>query len=929
MVYTIHYFARIAGSFLLAVAVLIAPWLFRSSVPNAEITVRALVTGATFAALTALLIAPARVRRIRNFSRLIPTALILVAGLLIGLFQIIPHPGGIAKYSPGVARYASELLPEKGSQEDAFESELIQEEGLHSFPDPGFWPNAMSICTQMTKDQISELIYVFAAFISAGILFQTKRQRLFLWRAIAVNGVLLALLVIGSKMFGDRLPGYRALWPEANCGPLINRNNMAGYLAICLSPAVALFLLEVLGGIRRRDDEDIYYEGMRVESRSRIQRFFNGISDFFALFSGRMIPWILAVAVIMAAAAVTLSRGGTLAALFTFATAAVLFSFRRRAGLYLVPVWAGLFIAFCLLFWLGVNEPVQQRMGTLVDTDQHASEFTTNPRLDNWKSAFETAKSYDLRGSGLGTYPLANRSRDKALRIDRYFFFAENVVIEILVTAGMPGVFLLLCGYLFFWYYVVLALKMGKEVEELEETEENNLIYAIKCGNADLTYVFGIGIAALLVGQTVSGSFDFGLFLYPNALAAALLLGSFAGGRLDDSDDSAGDFSPWDAEEPVRQGVPVFLGVLALSVLASALVFRAFFYVVDRIETGRVVERYLSPVQPHERDMAYFKKAESDLKWAIGKRPEDPVFHYQLSQVYQAKFRHLFWNQLQQEYPETEKDELWHRTTPESVYASMYPLLRGRMKVVPRQFRNDPIVSENLRPALRELWKVRRLCPFYPEPYIESAVIAPLLFEMDDYDAFTRTSLDRLAKVSPNEPNAFFAAGLIEFLSGNRDAAASKWKETVALSTDRLFDITTILASDRLRADFRRHLGEVVDGDWDRALLGAALFPKKESPLIYAVYLELMGQILATAEDKTAPQWYHDSAVYATLSEKPAEALDFYKKAIEADPFNAAWHYEFGEFLTGAKRNAEAADEYARAADLDPKNRKYRKAAGR
>ena len=929
MVYTIHHFARIAGSFLLAAAVLIAPWLFRSSIPNAEITVRALVTGATFAALTALLVAPTRVRRNRSFARLVPTALILLAGIAIGIFQIIPHPGGIGKLSPGVDRYASQLLPEEGSQEAAFETELMLDEEVRSFPESGFWPNAMSVCTQVTKDQVSELIYVFAAFVSAGILFQTKRQRLFLWRAIAVNGVLLALLVMGSKLFGDRLPGYRSFWPEAVCGPFINRNNMAGYLAICLAPTVALVLLEILDGIRRRDDEDLYYEGMRVESRSAIQRFFNGISDFFSIFSGRMIPWLLAAALMMVAAAMTLSRGGTLAVLFTFVTAAVLFSLRRRAGLYLVPVWGGLFIAFCLLFWLGVNEPIQQRMGTLFETEQSESVLKTNPRLDNWKSALETAKTYDMRGSGLGTYPLANRSRDKALRIDRYFFFAENIAIEIFVTAGLVGLFLLLCGYLFFWYYVVLALRMGKEVEKLEETEDNNLVYAIKCENADLTYIFGIGIAALLVGLTVSGSFDFGLFLYPNALAAALLLGSFAGGRLDDSDDSAGDFSPWDAEEPLQRRIPPFVGTLVLSLIASVLVFKAFFYMVDRIETARVVELYLAPVQPNERDMAYFNKAEADLRWAIGKRPEDPVFHYQLSQVYQAKFRHLFWDQLQKEYPDTEKDELWNRTTPESIYASMYPLLRGKMKVVPRQFRSDPIVSENLRPALRELWKVRRLCPFYPEPYIESAVIAPLLFEMDDYDAFTRTSLDRLAKVSPNEPSAFFAAGLIEFLSGNRDAAAAKWKETAALSDDRLADITLILASDRLRADFRRHLGEVIGGDWNKALLGTTLFPKKESPLIFAVYLELMGQILAAADDKTTPQWYHDSAVYAALSDKPAEAFDLYKKATEADPFNAAWHYEFGEFLTGAKRDAEAADEYSRASDLDPKNRKYRKAAGK
>ncbi len=610
-------------------------------------------------------------------------------------------------------------------------------------------------------------------------------------------------------------------------------------------------------------------------------------------------------------------------------TGALVFSIRKKTGAYLVQIWGGLLIAFCLLFWLGVNEPIQERMGTLVETDHHESELKTNPRLDNWKSAFQTTQAYHFRGTGLGTYPLANRSRDKALRYNRYFYFAENVAIEVFVTAGWIGLLCLLSGYLFFWYYVVMALRMGREVERLDETEENNLIYAIKCENADLTYIFGVGIASLLVGQTVSGSFDFGLFLYPNALAAALLLGSFSGGLLDDSDDSADEFSSWDTEELNKGHDFAFIGTLVLIAISVILVFCGFFHFVDQIETSRVMARYLSPVSPDEQDSAYFKKAMADLNWAIQKRPEDPVFHYQLAHAYLAKFRYLFWEQLQSKFPETDPEELWNQTTPEAIYASMQPFFHIKMKVIPRKFRRDPIVSENLIPAQRELWKARRLCPFYPEPHIESAVIAPLIFEMSDYAGFTRKSLERLEKISPNEPNVFFSAGLIEFLSGNRDAAAAKWKESLALSDERLADVTTILASDRLRADFRRHLGEVISGDWRKALLGTTLFPKKESPLIFAVYLELMGQILNAAEDKTAPQWYHDSAVFASLSERPSDALDFYKKATEADPFNAAWHYEFGQFLTGVKRSAEAADEYSRAADLDPKNRVYRKAAGR
>ena len=930
MAYTIHYFARIAGAFLLAGAAIAAPWLFRSSVPNAEVTVRALVTLAAAAALAALLIAPRRVRQNRSFGRMIPAALILLAGIAIGFLQVLPHSVSSLRFlSPAIPRLAEDLLPREGTEEAVFEKELL--DGAEPGPGgkSGFWPSAVSVCTQVTKDQTAELIFVFAAFVSASILFQTKRQRLLLWRAIAINGLLLALLVIAQKIFGDRLLGYRHFWPEALCGPFVNRNGMAGYLALCLAPAVSLLFLEVLIGIRlREEDEDLYYDGIRYEQSSGTLRFLNGVSDFLTLFSGRVIPWLLAVAIILVAAAMTLSRGGTLAALFTFATAAVLFSLRKRTGFYLIPVWGGLLLAFLLLFWLGVNEPIQQRMGTLVETEEQESDLKTNARLDNWKSALQTVGAYRLRGSGLGTYPLANRSRDKALRVNRYFFFAENISVETLVTAGVIGLLCLIGGYLLFWYYVFLALRAKRQSDLLDSAEENVLVYESKQDNADLTYIFGIGIAALLVGQAVSGSFDFGLLFYPNALAAALILGSFSGGKLDNSDDSASEFLPWE-EKPADRLKPFFFaGAVFLSAAALLLVVPAFLQIYNRVETMRVIARYPDPISAsEERDLAYFDHAVNAINWAIPIRPDDPAFHYQLAQIYTAKFRYLFLEQLKEEFPDADPAELWNRTTPEAVFASMQPFYRNKMKVVPRRFRNDPIVAENLVPALRELWIVRRLCPLYPEPHVDGAVLAPLLFEMDDYDGYIRASLERLEKISPNEPNVFYSAGLIEFLSGNTDAAAAKWQESVALSDERLADITTILASERLRADFRRHLDQVISGDWQKALRGTLLFPKKESPLIFSVYLELMQQYLADSEDKTSAEWFYRSAVCAKLSDRPAEALESYKKALESDPYNAAWHYEFGRFLLGSGRNSEAADEFARASELDPKNRVYRKAA--
>ena len=933
MTRSIYDLARSLGSLFLITAVLAAPWIFRSSMKSADQTVYALVLAASCAALITVLTAP---RSACSASRLFPAAFLVLAGIGLGFLQTVPLSESVlSSLSPEIIRKSERLLPVPGTEEADFEAVLLSSDSL-SVPEKiegggvesqknGYWPSTISVCAQLTKDQVSDLVLAFMGFVSAGVLFQTRRQRFLVWKLAALNGFLLALMLIFLKMTGE-FPGYRFFWPKPLCATYVNRNSFAGYLCICLAPALGLLLRGVLAGIRDREDEEIYYEGVRYERRSSSVRLLNGISDFFSLFSGKVLVWLAVSVFLIAGAALTFSRGGTLAVLFAFLTAALLFSTRRKSGLYLIPVWGGLAAAFFLLFWLGAGEPVQQRMETLLDTQEHESAVTANSRLDNWRSAFSTARDYQWRGTGLGTYALANRVNDRELNNDRYFSNAENQAVETMLVAGIPGLLLLFGEILLFGFFVMRALKMGKMSdrstgESAEYGDDDTESRLEDRDAADTALIFGIGTAALLTGQIVSGSFDFGLFSYPNFLLMALLCGSFAGGVLTDPEE--------DRYMPLLDGRRrrTFIQTAALFLLTVAAVslgisgFRSLCY---RVETERLCAECLVPVAPEDRVPSYFSGIITQIQKALEHRPDDPNLHYQLGQVYTARFRQLFWEQLRADSPETDPAELWNRSAPEVIFASMQPFFRSRMTVVPRQFRSDPIVSENLIPALREFWITRRLMPMAPESHIESTVLAPLALEYQYPETLTQLSTARIEEISPNEPGVLYSIGLLQYLSGNHDEAVAEWKKSLALSDRLLPDITRILAGERTKAEFRRLLGEVISGDWRKAELGERLFPKKEEPVIHSVYMELMLLILNGNSDNESPVWVRNAARYKDLSGDPAGADPLYKKALEADPFNPGWHYEYGSFLLRNGRKGEAADEFARASELSPKTKAYK-----
>ncbi len=953
-----HYYLRLNASVLLTATILLAPWFFRSNLPYVEVVFYALVLAATLGTLATYWTTPRMERGAISFRKLAWGSLPLLLGIILGFVQTLPLPESTVRLlSPGIEKKAKEFLPAPGSEEAALEDQFLTEDVRKAIPT--LWPSSISVYPQATRETLTTLIIAALAFWSAGILFSTNRTRLLLWRLVAINGILLGLFVILTKS-STRLPFYHQFWPRALCGPFVNRNGMAGYLCLTLGPAFGLLVRQILVTMREHQEDGTIYAGIRYDRHETFrQKILGGIADFLSLFSRGTLLRLGACGVLFAAVAATGSRGGTLAAIFAFLLATLLFAGYKKAGIYLLPLSLTLLVALGFIFYLGMNEPIEKRLSTLVETDSEGETlFTTNDRLDNWLGALQTIKEYQGHGTGLGTYALANRAHDIALQGDRFFCFAENEAIEAMLTAGIAGLVFLLAQLGIFWGFVLQSLRRGKirrspvTEGDSEETGERT-----ESPTYNLVFAFGIGMAFVLASQMVSGSFDFGLSLYPNAILFASLCGSFTGGKLEE-DVEDGDDAYWRTID--HSSSPVFVpAVLTIIVLLVWTVgFFGWQHFITKEKSDRLQLTYFVQINPDQMDLSFFDKVFADYSQLIRERPQDATLHYQMAQAWILRFRFLFWQNLKRDYPETAPVQLWERSALEPINAYLAPFLKSGMIVIPRRFRQDPITRENLIPAMREILIARRLSPLLPEPHLMVALLTPFVWDVKQPLPLMETSLQRAVTVAPYEAMILFQAGQIQFLLGEKDEACRNWKQVLAFHPEYLDNIVAILNATETRSELCRRLKEIV-GDQFPILEAALLrYPdesdpayqrnlakqavravengldvtgeaNENSPFLHDVFLTVMGDSLRDAPDKNSAVFFRNRARYNQLTGHLNDSVADYERAVSLDPEKPLWFYEYGTVLYNLKKADEAILQFSKAVELRPENTRYQNAVER
>lgn len=471
------WFAWIARGMILA-AIITAPWMIGS-----------VQSWAQFWIASALLIALAfwwfeTALNKRSIQALPYLALFLIVGILIGLFQIVPLPTGIADV----------LL---GRQIELYEkfAETSVSSAVAEAAEPA--RARISLNTNGTWHHIRLLVIALSAMLLSCRYFRAPRDLLVFLAAITINGVALSIFGLIQKLSSD---GQTIFWTiELKLGgnpfgPYVNRNNAGGYLLICLACSIGLMYL-MMSNRKNRGPMPIISKEMPFWRQLSYQFLY-----FISELTATKLATLIAIVFIAAGVVATLSRGAILALLVATTMTILSYGVAKRPknmGVILLPL--ALSVAL-LTLGLGFGGDIIKRFDKISTTGE-VSEW--DGRTQTWFDTWPSVEQMGKFGSGLGTYETVSRlyRTDKEEKVYNY---AENQYYQALVEAGWLGLVVYLAAWILAFYYAYFLLKIGQ---------------------SPATVCAGIVGVFLLWAQAVASFLDFGFYICANTVAMASVMG--------------------------------------------------------------------------------------------------------------------------------------------------------------------------------------------------------------------------------------------------------------------------------------------------------------------------------------------------------------------------------------------------------------------
>jgi O-antigen ligase len=448
--------ARLLTAFL-ALLLLGAPLPFGGVTPWAE----ALLRGLCFAALllaAAALDSPASLRPVA-----VP-AVALAGVALFGLLQAAALPDRlVAAISPQHAR-----LQRQAAQ--------LAAAGLDEAPRE---PARLTLAATASRSAATGWAAAAAIFLAAAVAGGRREHRRWLAGAVLAGG--LFEVFFGAR---DWFARSRTLWGvelSASAirlrGTFVNPNHLAVYLEMALPVAFAWG----------------WWAARRARDEPQLER-------RLLLAAPPVILWLT----LFAGLSFTGSRGGLLAAVAAV-TAQGFLAAQVRKRWWLAPLGALAALAgLAVVASVGLREG----LGRLLSTS--ATDVSWLARLRESRAVLELWRLFPATGSGLGTFrdafPLVQPPD-----LEGIYWHPHSDLLEVLSTAGLAGLALLLVGLAALLYRLAAVLKAGSRSEDRAA---------------------GLAAFGALVSLALHESFEFGLTMPGNAVTLAVLLGSAAAARV-------------------------------------------------------------------------------------------------------------------------------------------------------------------------------------------------------------------------------------------------------------------------------------------------------------------------------------------------------------------------------------------------------------
>jgi tetratricopeptide (TPR) repeat protein len=171
---------------------------------------------------------------------LVPTAwLPVLAGLLLGLFQLVPWPAALAGVTaPTTARWRMELIGDGPATAAA-------EAGATAVSSTAHRPVRRSIYPAATREYLALLTLALAVFVLASIHLIDRQTVLWCLTATATCGAALSFFGLVQRLSWNG-KFYWVFEPLEGSfqsfGPFVNRNNAGGFLNLCLAAGLGLLV---------------------------------------------------------------------------------------------------------------------------------------------------------------------------------------------------------------------------------------------------------------------------------------------------------------------------------------------------------------------------------------------------------------------------------------------------------------------------------------------------------------------------------------------------------------------------------------------------------------------------------------------------------------------------------------------------------------
>ena len=912
-------FIRWIGIIPLTVTVLVTPWCFGSIHASVQQWLFPGIMFSLVCALVVLLIDGKSCRPDRYSWRqtgrhshvsfpvlLIPVLLMLV---LIGL-QLRPHDQAtLAKRSPKVAELRELLLPASDSAEYRFTQKIFPAAISAGVPvQTSADPATTSIYPAATRHQLSLFVLVISAFFAASVLFRDScatsatRAAIYLFgTSVVANGCILALFGIVLRL--NPLMKTFYVWDNHRSGfsTFLNYNNAAGYLGMCLGLAVFFLLWYFFRSDREIEDSHLWDK--------RFERAYMTTKHIIAyrlsrMLSAGVLTWGLFAGILIAGILVSMSRGGCLALGTALLIGFLVVFATRRFKLSMLGFALIGFLGLGLIFWAGMDARVQKRLETIFTGDN-----TARPR--NWSNAIDTARDFQWRGSGFGTYQYANLLNDEFAKDNLIFVRAENQYIEFFLDLGILGLLLLLSCLV---VAVVLCWRLIWQQS----------IVGRSTGDGDWLTALGCGLLIVVMTQAVASLFDFGLYITANALLLAVCCGILS--AVSNCTEKPEDEAETSENMELTRWNTVVKGFLFAS---GCLILVLTHWGGKEIRTIAYIDRVMEPLVKIENFRSAspdeFADALAKLDAAIQLRPDDAFASLTLAETQIGFYRHTIYRELFNVYAlQLSEDEIWAMTSLLSKHDEIGRLRRIGIKTPIQAAREHPAVDQYLRPAFANLVRSRQSNPMSVETHLLIAELVPLLDKDDSQSEFEQNAGKRVTMVSPLSAAAWYQTGILERNLGRTANARAYWKQSLSLSRLYLKPIVELTKQEMRGNNTQTLFRETFPNSPDLFLtLATKHFTQRETPDFAQDALEALKYSCETAVGISEGERHYFRGRYEMLTGNYEAAIKELNAACDTQSSNHEWHYQLALACYNNRQYKEAEEAIKSALFYAPKNKTY------